>query len=50
MFQGSYYTRANGPPPELAEIDRDGDGLHEVLLEGGHWVGWSAAMSAFVEK
>lgn len=26
IFQGNYYTRANGPPPEMAQIDRDGDG------------------------
>ena len=25
IFQGGYYTRANGAPPEMSQIDRDGD-------------------------
>ncbi|MEZ4221772.1 MAG: hypothetical protein R3B13_12645 [Polyangiaceae bacterium] len=35
---------------ELELADRDGDGLADVHLESGDWVGYSTAKSAFVTK
>lgn len=42
---GSYTAFA-----ELVTMDRDGDGLLEVQLESGTWVGWSGQDFAFIVK
>lgn len=42
---GSYTSFA-----ELTAEDRDGDGLDEVALAGGAWIGWDAQAQAFAVK
>ena len=39
-----------GGLPELVTADRDGDGLADVALESGAWVGWSEKARAWVLK